>query len=432
MPESFGARLRQRREEQGIALITIADETKIKMSLLEGLERDDVSRWPSGIFRRAYIRAYAHAIGLDPDVVLREFLEVHGEPSEDLAVAATIALSETQAGSRSSGPPTRLRYIVGSAIESLARLRRTAAAENPAVARGGAPGRLPGEPPLRPSAAARPSEEPLLTDTADELDVAPSLDAVAPAERRVAAARDECFDALQPAGPLMEATAAAPSSEARAVAVAEASAAPHRPGSPAPVQADNHDAAAAASARDITGRPQGPDFLALARLCADFARAETLNDLRPLVQEAARILDATGLIVWVWDEMAGGLKPAIAHGYSDRVLAQLPPVRRDADNATAAAFRRGETCVIKSRDRTSGALVIPLPTPQECAGVLAVELQHGAEQRTEVHAAATILAATLAQLAGSARRADVPAPPEAVIPPVVTFTRPPVVRKARR
>jgi hypothetical protein len=150
------------------------------------------------------------------------------------------------------------------------------------------------------------------------------------------------------------------------------------------------------------------------------------------VEEAARILDATGLIVWVWDEMAGGLKPAIAHGYSDRVLAQLPPVRRDADNATAEAFRRGETCVIKSRDRTSGALVVPLPTPRECAGVLAVELQYGAEQRTEVHAAATIIAATLAQLAGSARRADGPAPPEAVIPPVVTFTRPPAVRKARR
>jgi cytoskeletal protein RodZ len=431
MPESFGARLRQRREEQGIALITIADETKIKVSLLEGLERDDVSRWPSGIFRRAYIRAYAHAIGLDPDVVLRDFLEVHGEPSEDLAVAATIALSETHAGSRSSGPPTRLRYIVGSAIESLARLRRTAAAGNPAVA-GGAPGRPPGEPALRPPAAAHVSDEPLLTDTADELDAAPSLDAVAPAERGVVAARDQGFDASQAPAPLAEATAAVPASEARAVDVAASSPAPHPPGAPAPVQADDRDAVAAASARDITGRSQGPDFLALARLCADFARAETLNDLRPLVQEAARILDATGLIVWVWDEMAGGLKPAIAHGYSDRVLAQLPPVRRDADNATAAAFRRGETCVIKSRDRTSGALVVPLPTPQESAGVLAVELQHGAEQRTEVHAAATIIAATLAQLAG-ARRADVPAPPEAVIPPVVTFARPPAaVRKARR
>ena len=62
MRESFGARLRQRREDQQIELSAIAEQTKIKLSLLEGLERDDVSRWPSGIFRRAFIRAYAHAI----------------------------------------------------------------------------------------------------------------------------------------------------------------------------------------------------------------------------------------------------------------------------------------------------------------------------------------------------------------------------------
>ena len=48
MPASLGERLRQRREDQGIALRTIADETKIKLSLLErqraqtlNLEADD-------------------------------------------------------------------------------------------------------------------------------------------------------------------------------------------------------------------------------------------------------------------------------------------------------------------------------------------------------------------------------------------------------
>jgi cytoskeleton protein RodZ len=71
MPESLGARLRQQREDRKIALATIAEQTKIKLSLLEALERDDVSHWPAGIFRRAFIRAYAHAIGLDPDVVIR-------------------------------------------------------------------------------------------------------------------------------------------------------------------------------------------------------------------------------------------------------------------------------------------------------------------------------------------------------------------------
>ena len=71
----FGRRLRMERERRTITLASISDNTKISQSLLEGLERDDVSRWPSGIFRRSFIRAYAQAIGLDPDIVAREFLE---------------------------------------------------------------------------------------------------------------------------------------------------------------------------------------------------------------------------------------------------------------------------------------------------------------------------------------------------------------------
>ena len=68
------------REEQQIPLATIAEQTKIKLSLLEGLERDDLSRWPTGIFRRSYFRAYARAIGLEPDRVLNEFQAVYPDP----------------------------------------------------------------------------------------------------------------------------------------------------------------------------------------------------------------------------------------------------------------------------------------------------------------------------------------------------------------
>src|ERR1700719_1707185 len=110
MPESLGARLRQRREREQIDLTTVAEQTKIKLSLLEALERDDVSHWPAGIFRRAFIRAYAHAIGLEPDVVVREFLEVHPDPTE---VVATVPIASPSVGaSVGERPPTRLRYLV--------------------------------------------------------------------------------------------------------------------------------------------------------------------------------------------------------------------------------------------------------------------------------------------------------------------------------
>ena len=82
MSDSFGARLRHERERRQIALKSIAERTKIKATLLEALERDDVSRWPSGIFRRSYIRGYAEAIGLDPDPVVREFIQRYPDPLE--------------------------------------------------------------------------------------------------------------------------------------------------------------------------------------------------------------------------------------------------------------------------------------------------------------------------------------------------------------
>ncbi|PYR14130.1 MAG: hypothetical protein DMG00_04655 [Acidobacteria bacterium] len=78
--ERFGSRLRRERERRHIALSSISANTKISVALFEGLERDDVSRWPSGIFRRAFIRAYAEGIGLDPDAVTREFNERFPDP----------------------------------------------------------------------------------------------------------------------------------------------------------------------------------------------------------------------------------------------------------------------------------------------------------------------------------------------------------------
>lgn len=59
--------LRRRREQQGITLKAVADETKIGSAFLTALERGDCSKWPGGIYSRAWIRAYATAIGLDPD-----------------------------------------------------------------------------------------------------------------------------------------------------------------------------------------------------------------------------------------------------------------------------------------------------------------------------------------------------------------------------
>lgn len=71
--DSFGPRLRAERERRGISIDTIASVTKVGADLWDGLERNDFSRWPSGIFARAFVRDYARAISLDSDEVVNEF-----------------------------------------------------------------------------------------------------------------------------------------------------------------------------------------------------------------------------------------------------------------------------------------------------------------------------------------------------------------------
>jgi transcriptional regulator with XRE-family HTH domain len=299
MPESFGARLRQRRERQQITLASIAEQTKISLSLLEALERDDVSHWPAGIFRRAFIRAYAQIIGLDPGAVVGEFLELHPDPIEGVAPVPAV-LPDVGGARVSLRPPTRLQYLVGSARCFLSRLR-------PDILHGSSS----------------------------------ALEGVTAADR-----------------------------------------------SPAPA----------------LSQPE-PDLAAAAHLCTELGRVRDTREAAPLLEGACSILDAVGLIVWVWDPQGTELRPALAHGYSDKVLAQLPRVRRDHDNATAAAFRSAQTRIVNGSDLVSGAVVVPLMTPVGCMGVLAVELQHGGEQRESVRALATIFAAHLATLIGTPRLA---------------------------
>src|SRR4029079_7926032 len=107
METSFGTRLRQQREERQVALEDISAKTKIKVALLEGLEADDLSKWPQGIFRRAYIRAYAQDIGLAPDTLVQQFLALYPEPPEEQPLVAPESPKR---------PPTRLRFLLHAAV----------------------------------------------------------------------------------------------------------------------------------------------------------------------------------------------------------------------------------------------------------------------------------------------------------------------------
>ncbi len=119
MSVTLGARLRYERERRQIALKSIAESTKIGLSLLEGLERDDVARWPSGIFRKSFVRSYAEAIGLEPEAIVREFVERYPDPLQVEHIA-----SVTPSGP-SSASPLSLKLTItwsGSVHDAIRRL----------------------------------------------------------------------------------------------------------------------------------------------------------------------------------------------------------------------------------------------------------------------------------------------------------------------
>jgi len=72
--DDIGTRLRSAREARGVSLKEIALRTKISVSALEALERQDLHRLPGGIFGRAFVRAYAIEVGLDPETTVETFL----------------------------------------------------------------------------------------------------------------------------------------------------------------------------------------------------------------------------------------------------------------------------------------------------------------------------------------------------------------------
>jgi transcriptional regulator with XRE-family HTH domain len=72
----LGSRLRAHRERRGITIAALADSIKVKQSLLNELERNDVSRWPPGIYGRGLVREYAKSIGLPADDVVQQFVQL--------------------------------------------------------------------------------------------------------------------------------------------------------------------------------------------------------------------------------------------------------------------------------------------------------------------------------------------------------------------
>ncbi len=141
-----------------------------------------------------------------------------------------------------------------------------------------------------------------------------------------------------------------------------------------------------------------PKLITTAQLCGELSRVVEPKQLSALLARAAKVLDASGIIVWVAEPSRQALVPAISHGYELKTVARMGSIHRDANNAAAAAFRTSETRTVTGDATTAGAVIVPLMTSDGCVGVMSAEMKSGSEKDESAQALATIFAAQLATL----------------------------------
>jgi cytoskeleton protein RodZ len=70
---SPGEQLKRERATQGLTLEEVADSLNLRPAVIQGLENDSYEEIPVATYRRGYLRAYAHLLGIDDAPVLEAY-----------------------------------------------------------------------------------------------------------------------------------------------------------------------------------------------------------------------------------------------------------------------------------------------------------------------------------------------------------------------
>jgi len=71
--DSFGRYLQDIRIQKQISLSQVADETRIRVAILEAIEREDIAHLPPDVFTVGFLKAYAQAIGADGNEAVQRY-----------------------------------------------------------------------------------------------------------------------------------------------------------------------------------------------------------------------------------------------------------------------------------------------------------------------------------------------------------------------
>lgn len=81
MSSTLGEKMREAREERGITISEVAEQTRISPLYIESIEKDDYKPLPGGIFNKGFLKSYARYIGFDEHEALQEYSKLVGSQS---------------------------------------------------------------------------------------------------------------------------------------------------------------------------------------------------------------------------------------------------------------------------------------------------------------------------------------------------------------
>ena len=74
---SIGEALTAARHQAGLTITQVSQRTRIRETIVRGIERDDFSACGGDFYARGHIRAIARATGADPEPLVREYDSSH-------------------------------------------------------------------------------------------------------------------------------------------------------------------------------------------------------------------------------------------------------------------------------------------------------------------------------------------------------------------
>ena len=77
---SIGDTLAEARRRAGLTVTQVSQQTRIRETIIRGIERGDFSACGGDFYARGHIRSIARAVGVEPDALIAEYDAAHGSP----------------------------------------------------------------------------------------------------------------------------------------------------------------------------------------------------------------------------------------------------------------------------------------------------------------------------------------------------------------